>query len=83
MARDVPVLTPLMRLTKARSWALAKRLGGEALVEIILEESHTCYVGERKARRDWGYGCGECPACVLRARGFEEWTAAGRPAEAP
>ena len=75
--------TPLMRLTKAQTWALAQGLGGEALTELILEDSHTCYLGERGDRHAWGYGCGTCPACALRARGFAEWQAAGRPALAP
>jgi 7-cyano-7-deazaguanine synthase len=80
MAQDFAIETPLMRLTKAETWALAKRLGGEALVELILRDSHTCYLGERGERRPWGYGCGTCPACELRARGWEAWTAGGRPA---
>jgi len=65
--------TPLMRLTKAQTWTLADDLGGEALVQLILEESHTCYLGDRARRHDWGYGCGACPACELRARGWHEW----------
>ena len=75
--------TPLMRLTKAETWALALGLGGAALVELIVEDSHTCYRGERGTRRAWGYGCDDCPACGLRRRGWEAWTAAGRPALAP
>ena len=67
--------TPLMWLDKAQSWALAQTLGGPALVEAIVEHSHTCYRGERGARHDWGYGCGECPACRLRADGFAKWRA--------
>ena len=62
-----------MRLSKAQTWALADRLGGAALVELILEASHTCYLGDRSHRHAWGYGCGECPACELRARGHAEW----------
>jgi 7-cyano-7-deazaguanine synthase len=81
--RDLTVETPLMRLTKAQTWALAKGLGGEALVEIIVERSHTCYLGERGRRHAWGHGCGACPACDLRARGWEGWVEAGRPALAP
>jgi 7-cyano-7-deazaguanine synthase len=69
--------TPLMWIDKAQSWELAERLGGPALVEAIVEHSHTCYLGERGARRDWGYGCGECPACRLRADGFAKWRAGG------
>jgi 7-cyano-7-deazaguanine synthase len=83
MAQDFVVETPLMRLTKAQTWALAKGLGGEPLVELILSDSHTCYLGERGERRAWGYGCGTCPACELRARGWAEWVAAGRPALEP
>ena len=75
--------TPLMRLTKAETWALAKGLGGDSLVEIIARESHSCYLGEREPVHDWGAGCGACPACALRARGWEEWVAAGRPALSP
>jgi 7-cyano-7-deazaguanine synthase len=67
--------TPLMWLTKAQTWALAQELGGAALVEAIIEHSHTCYLGERGARHEWGYGCGECPACLIRAQGFEKWRA--------
>jgi 7-cyano-7-deazaguanine synthase len=69
--------TPLMWLDKAQTWALAQELGGEALVEAIVEHSHTCYLGERGARHAWGYGCGECPACRLRAAGFEKWKTSG------
>ena len=65
--------TPLMRLTKAETWALARQLGGDDLVELIVEESHTCYRGERSQRHVWGYGCGSCPACELRARGWNAW----------
>ena len=65
--------TPLMWLDKAQSWDLAKELGGGALVEAIVEHSHTCYLGERGKRHAWGFGCGECPACKLRAQGFEKW----------
>ena len=75
MARDFVIDTPLMRLTKAQTWALAHRLGGDPLIELILEESHTCYRGERGRRHAWGYGCGTCPACELRARGWAEWQA--------
>ena len=80
MAQDFRIETPLMWLTKAQTWGLAQALGGAALVEITLEDTHTCYRGERGVRQAWGYGCGTCPACDLRARGFAEWDAAGRPA---
>jgi 7-cyano-7-deazaguanine synthase len=78
MAQDFAIETPLMWLTKAETWGLAKRLGGEALVELIVRESHTCYLGERGTLHDWGRGCGTCPACELRARGWETWVAEGR-----
>jgi 7-cyano-7-deazaguanine synthase len=83
MAQHFRIETPLMRLTKAETWALAKGLGGEALVELVLEESHTCYRGEREARHAWGYGCGACPACELRARGWEGFVAEDRPVLRP
>jgi len=80
MERDFRIETPLMRLTKADTWALAKALGGEALVELTVAETHTCYQGAREPLHDWGRGCGACPACELRAKGWFEWVAAGRPA---
>jgi len=67
--------TPLMWLTKAQTWALAERLGGAGLVDLLIEESHSCYLGERGQRHDWGYGCGACPACELRAKGYAEYRA--------
>jgi len=69
---DAPVTihTPLMALTKAQTWALADELGGAALVNLIRTETHTCYLGERGALNAWGYGCGACPACELRAEGW-------------
>jgi len=78
VGRPFPILTPLMRLTKAETWALAKRLGGDDLVELIRAKSHTCYLNSREAH-DWGAGCGACPACALRASGWDAWVAAGRP----
>jgi 7-cyano-7-deazaguanine synthase len=80
MAQDFRIETPLMRLTKAETWSLAKGLGGEALVEIVVRDSHTCYLGDRSQLHPWGYGCGTCPACELRARGWEGWVSHGRPA---
>lgn len=76
MARDYTIETPLMALTKAETWALAEQIGGASLVELILEDSHTCYLGERGARHAWGYGCGTCPACALRAAGWAEYVRA-------
>ncbi len=65
--------TPLMWLDKAATWRLADELGGAGLVDLIREHSHTCYLGERGARHDWGYGCGQCPACALRAKGWRQY----------
>lgn len=62
--------TPLMWIDKAATWHLAERLGGKALVKTIIEDTHTCYAGDRDHRHDWGYGCGACPACDLRAKGY-------------
>ncbi|WP_429912496.1 7-cyano-7-deazaguanine synthase QueC [Glycocaulis sp.] len=72
---DMPVTidTPLMFLTKGETWELAETLGGKPLVDLIVEHSHTCYMGDREHRHDWGYGCGTCPACELRAAGWKEW----------
>ncbi len=72
---DKPVVieTPLMSLTKAETWALAERIGGQPLVDLILEDSHSCYLGDRTQRHPWGYGCGTCPACELRAAGYQKW----------
>ncbi|MBC6981167.1 7-cyano-7-deazaguanine synthase QueC [Caulobacter sp. 17J80-11] len=75
MARPFRIETPLMWLTKAQTWALTEELGGRALVDLVLEDTHTCYLGERGERRAWGYGCGTCPACELRAKGHAEWAA--------
>jgi 7-cyano-7-deazaguanine synthase len=68
--------TPLMWIDKADTWRMAQALGGEALVDLIIEHTHTCYLGDRENRHAWGYGCGTCPACELRARGFERFKAA-------
>jgi 7-cyano-7-deazaguanine synthase len=76
MAKEFHLNTPLMWLDKAATWRLAFGLGGAALVDLIREHSHTCYLGERGARHDWGYGCGECPACALRAKGWREYVSA-------
>jgi 7-cyano-7-deazaguanine synthase len=65
--------TPLMWIDKAATWELARALGGDRLVELIVEKTHTCYHGDRGTRHKWGYGCGVCPACKLRAAGFERF----------
>jgi 7-cyano-7-deazaguanine synthase len=80
MDRAFRIETPLMWLTKAQTWGLSKQIGGEALVRLIVEESHTCYQGERGDLHAWGYGCGACPACELREKGYAEWDVAGREA---
>ena len=74
---DAPMTieTPLMWLDKAQTWALTDRLGGEALTDLIVEHTHTCYLGERTNRHAWGYGCGMCPACDLRRKGYRAWLA--------
>ena len=65
--------TPLMWLDKAATWKLAEELGGEPLLEVIKENSHTCYLGDRKHKHEWGYGCGRCPACKLRSEGYARY----------
>lgn len=84
MDKRLLIDTPLMWIDKAQTWQLAQDLGdasgvaggGKALVDLIIEHSHTCYLGDRTHRHAWGYGCGSCPACELRARGYEGFTAA-------
>jgi 7-cyano-7-deazaguanine synthase len=73
MERHFVIHTPLMWIDKAATFALAQEIGGAALVELVIEDTHTCYLGERSRRHEWGYGCGECPACKLRAAGFAKW----------
>jgi len=75
MDRKLVIDTPLMKIDKAQTWELAEQLGGRALVDLIVEETHTCYLGDRSKRHDWGYGCGTCPACELRAKGWETYAA--------
>jgi 7-cyano-7-deazaguanine synthase len=71
------VETPLMWVDKAATWHLAHALGGEALINLIREETHTCYLGDRTHRNEWGYGCGSCPACELRQKGYEVFVSGG------
>lgn len=73
MQSHMSIDTPLMWLSKADTWAMAESLGGSNLVELIREKTHTCYDGDRVNRHDWGYGCGNCDACRLRARGWEQY----------
>src|SRR5690606_29151081 len=72
--------TPLMWIDKAGTWRMAQALGGDVLVALIVEHTHTCYLGDREHRHDWGWGCGSCPACALRERG---WAAFRKGAWAP
>lgn len=76
MDRRFLLETPLMWIDKAATWKMAEDLGGEALVRLIQEHTHTCYLGDREHRHEWGYGCGACPACELRARGWDRYRAA-------
>lgn len=73
MDRPIVIETPLMWLDKAATWQLAQGLGGDALLEIVRKETHTCYRGERGQLHAWGHGCGTCPACELRAKGYAAW----------
>jgi 7-cyano-7-deazaguanine synthase len=72
----VTLHTPLMWIDKAATFTMAEDLGGQAFLDLIVEDTHSCYLGDRTRRHDWGYGCGECPACKLRAQGFAKFMAA-------
>jgi 7-cyano-7-deazaguanine synthase len=76
LARNVTTHTPLMWIDKAATWRMAEELGGSALVDLIIEETVTCYEGDRSHRHAWGYGCGTCPACELRAAGYQKYQTA-------
>jgi 7-cyano-7-deazaguanine synthase len=78
MEKRFTLETPLMWIDKAATWKMAEDLGGAKLLEIILEDTHTCYYGDRKQRNSWGLGCGSCPACQLRAAGYERFLSARR-----
>lgn len=75
MATDIELLTPLMHIDKQATWEMAQELGGDRLIDLLIEETHTCYIGDRENRHAWGYGCGTCPACELRAVGYEGFAA--------
>ncbi|AEK63838.1 7-cyano-7-deazaguanine synthase QueC [Collimonas fungivorans] len=77
MATQIKLETPLMWIDKSETWKLAQDLGGDALVDLIRADTHTCYLGQRGALHDWGYGCGTCPACALRARGYQQFRSTG------
>jgi 7-cyano-7-deazaguanine synthase len=76
LAREMRIHTPLMWIDKKATWVLARELGGAALVKLIIEETVTCYEGDRTHRHAWGFGCGKCPACELRAKGYEAFAGA-------
>jgi 7-cyano-7-deazaguanine synthase len=76
MERRFVIHTPLMWINKAATFALAHEIGGDAFLHVLVEDTHTCYLGDRSQRHDWGYGCGTCPACRLRAEGFAKWMSA-------
>jgi 7-cyano-7-deazaguanine synthase len=75
MDRPFVIHTPLMWIDKAATFAMADEIGGKPLIDLLLDETHTCYFGDREHRHAWGFGCGECPACRLRAEGFAKWKA--------
>jgi 7-cyano-7-deazaguanine synthase len=76
MDRRFVIHTPLMWIDKAAIFALGRELGGDGFLDVLVEDTHTCYLGDRSHRHDWGYGCGQCPACRLRADGFAKWKSA-------
>jgi 7-cyano-7-deazaguanine synthase len=76
--RRVCIETPLMWIDKARTWQLAMDLGGEEFVDLVIEETHSCYLGDRSKRHPWGFGCAACPACELRRKGYETWRSVKR-----
>jgi len=73
MATRLKLETPLMWIDKAQTWELAEQLGGSMMVDLIRADTHTCYLGERGQLHEWGHGCGTCPACALRARGYLQY----------
>jgi 7-cyano-7-deazaguanine synthase len=75
MDKELLIETPLMRIDKAQTFAMAQKIGGDAFIRLVVNETHSCYLGDRSHRHDWGYGCGKCPACQLRAQGWEKWIA--------
>ena len=76
LAQRIVIHTPLMWIDKAQTFAMAEDLGGTSLVDLVIEHTHSCYKGDRSKRHDWGYGCGDCPACELRSSGWRDYKAA-------
>lgn len=72
-AKELEIATPLMWIDKAKTWEMAANIGGQSLTNLIIEHTHTCYLGDRSKSFEWGYGCGECPSCELRRAGYEQW----------
>ena len=77
--KRVAIHTPLMWIDKAQTFILSVEIGGDAFLDLLIEDSHSCYLGDRGKRHDWGYGCGTCPACQLRAQGFAKFKTSKRP----
>jgi len=75
MDRRFVIHTPLMWIGKAETFGLAYQIGGNAFIDLLVDATHTCYLGDRSQRHPWGFGCGDCPACKLRAEGFAQWMA--------
>ena len=73
--KSMTIETPLMWLDKAATWAMTEQLGGEPLIELVIEHTHSCYLGDREHRHAWGWGCGLCPSCDLRRKGYDAWLA--------
>jgi len=73
--KSMTIETPLMWLDKAATWAMTEDLGGETLIELVIEHTHSCYLGDREHRHPWGWGCGLCPSCDLRRKGYDTWLA--------
>jgi len=73
--KSMTIETPLMWLDKAATWAMTEELGGETLIELVIEHTHSCYLGDREHRHAWGWGCGLCPSCDLRRKGYDSWLA--------
>ena len=77
MNRRFVIHTPLMWIDKAATWKLGHDLGGEAFERLVIDETHSCYLGDRTHKHAWGYGCGTCPACELRAKGYAAYHPGG------
>lgn len=81
MDRPLTIHTPLMWIDKAETFALAEQIGGQRFLDLVVEDTHSCYLGDRSRRHEWGYGCGQCPACTLRGQGYEKFKSLRKTAE--